>query len=196
MLGGKRSAWFGWGLLAGLLLAPQARAAGDERGPYLHMLGAASVGRSLRFNNPFRLEEPLGKGPESVSLAAGYSDFAMALLFGLPWGAQHGVWVHGSIALTGIPQEVLAPSYVFLWRFERGRMLYGRAGAAVVIEPDANVGFDAGVGGVYLFSGSLGVTAELGGSAYYGAATREVAATLVPLLSLQAGLVFDWESLP
>ena len=35
---------------------------------------ALAVGRGVRFNNPYRLEEPLGDTAESVSLAATYLD--------------------------------------------------------------------------------------------------------------------------
>lgn len=182
------------GVAAGLC-APRAAFAAD-RAPYVHLLGGASVGRSLRFNNPFRLAEPLGDTAESVSLAAAYLDLSVAALIGLPWGPQHGLWVHNSLALTGIDQSVVSPSYVFLWRFHQGHALYGRGGPSIVMSPDLNVGFEAAAGGVYMLTGSVGLTGELVGSAYYGASTREVAATFTPLLSLQAGLVLDWEALP
>jgi hypothetical protein len=181
-------------LLLTLLLS--SAAAAEERGPYVHLLGAGAVGRSLRFNNPFRLEEPLGTTPESVSLAAAYLDVSVGAFLGLPWGGQHGLWVHHSAALTGIDQAVLAPSYAYLWRFDRGHALYGRVGPSLVTSPEVNVGAELGAGGVYMVSGLFGFNAELVGSAYYGAATRQVAATLVPLLSLQVGVVLDWEVLP
>lgn len=184
-----------WGfLLLAALWSPAASA--EERGPYVHLLGGAAVGRSLRFNNPFRLEEPLGSSSESVSLAAAYLDVPVGAFLGLPWGGQHGLWVHHASALTGIDQAVIAPSYAYLWRFERGHALYGRVGPSIVMGPSPNVGAEVGGGGVYMLSGLLGLNAELVGSAYYGAATRQVAATLVPLVSLQVGLVLDWEVLP
>jgi hypothetical protein len=181
-----------WGVLAalasGLLLASEARA--EERAPYVHLIGAAAVGSALRLNNPFRLPTPLGKTPESVSTAAPYLDLGLAVLGGDPSGWQHGAWVHLSLAL-----QVAAPSYAVLRR-GAGWMAYGRAGLPVVLAPDVNLGGELAVGGVYLLSGGLGLTAEAGGSAFYGAATREVSATLVPLLSLQLGVVVDFEALP
>jgi hypothetical protein len=180
-------------LASGLLLASEARA--EERAPYVHLVGAAAVGDSLRLNNPFRLPTPLGKTPESVSTAAPYLDLSLAILGGNPSGWQHGVWTHLSLALSGVPQQVLAPSYAALRR-GAGWMAYGRAGLPVVLAPDANVGGELAFGGVYLLSGGLGLTAEAAGTAFYGAATREVSATLVPLLSLQLGVVVDFEALP
>ena len=47
-----------------------------------------------------------------------------------------------------------------------------------------------------MLSAGVGLSAEVGGAAFYGAATREVSATLVPLLYGQAGVAFDWEVLP
>lgn len=188
----------GWSILGGflLMLGSSRSAAAQERNPYAHLLGNAALGRSLRFNNPFRLAEPLGSSPESVSMAAGYLDLGIAAFLGLPWGAQHGLWLHSSIAITGIDQSVLAPTYAFLWRKNQGNSLYSRIGPSIVIGPDSNVGAELTIGGVYMFSGLFGVNAELIGTAYYGAATRQVAATLVPLLSLQVGVVFDLEVLP
>ncbi|RYE94889.1 MAG: hypothetical protein EOO75_00750, partial [Myxococcales bacterium] len=70
-------------LAALLVLSPRAARA-DERGPYVHFLGTATLGRSLRFNNPYRLETPLGSTPESVSLGASYLDLSAAALLGRP----------------------------------------------------------------------------------------------------------------
>ncbi len=184
--------------MAGLAIgAPALPAAADEdRAPYAQVLGGVTVGEALRFNNPYRLHAPLGSTAESVSLAAPYLDVAVAGLVGRPWGAQHGVWVHGSFALSGISQAVLAPSYVFLWRFPRGHSLYGRVGPSIVLGPDVNVGAELAGGGIVMLTGAIGLTAELNGSAFYGAATREVSATLIPLLALQAGVVMSWEALP
>jgi hypothetical protein len=183
-------------LLGAFALCASSSAAAEERGPYVHLLGGAALGQSLRFNNPFRLATPLGSSPESISLTAPYLDVSVGAFLGLPWGAQHGVWVHHSLALSGIDQTVITPSYAFLWRFHRGDALYGRVGPSFVTAPDPNVGAELAAGGVYMLSGAFGLNAELIGSAYYGAATRQVAATLVPLLSLQLGVVIDWEVLP
>lgn len=184
-------------LAALLLLSPRAaRAQSGERAPYVNVLGTATIGRSLRFNNPYRLETPLGSTPESVSLGASYLDLSVAALLGRPWGAQHGLWVHGAFALSGIDQGVLSPTYVFLWRFERGHALYGRVGPAFVTGPSTNLGAELAAGGIAMLTGALGVTAEVNGSAFYGAATREVSATLIPLLAAQVGLALSWEALP
>jgi hypothetical protein len=186
------------GLLAAAWLAPTtAQAAPDaERAPYAHVVLAGTLGKSLRFNNPFRLDAPLGSSGESVSAAAAYVDVAAAVMFGAPWGWQHGAWLHWSAAVTGIGQDVVAPSYVAMWRGEGPAMAYGRFGLPVVLSPNTNVGGELALGAIYMLTGGAGLTAELGASAFYGAATREVQATLVPLLSLQLGVALDWEALP
>jgi len=185
-----------WLMAVGVALATPDAAAADDRGLYAHLLGGASVGQSLRFNNPYRLREPLGSTAGSLSLGAPYLDLSGAALLGLPWGPQHGVWVHSSLALTGIGQATVTPSYAFLWRFHRGHAAYGRVGPSFVLNPDANMGAEVASGGVYMLTGSLGLNAELVATGYYGAATRGVSATFIPLLSAQAGLVIDWEALP
>lgn len=65
-----------------------------------------------------------------------------------------------------------------------------------MLEPDANVGLHAALGGVYFLSANLGVGAELDFSLFYGAATIEEPVTVIPVLSLALGFCFDWEHLP
>ena len=76
------------------------------------------------------------------------------------------------------------------------RVRSSRAGVPVVLEPDLNAGFELGVGGAYMLTAALGVGAELAGSVFYGAATLDQSASVIPLLSFQAGLWVDYEVLP
>ena len=101
-----------------------------------------------------------------------------------------------SIATDGIRQEVFTPSYLLVRRSGPRLLAYGRAGFPIVLEPDASVGLQAGLGGAYLVSANLGIGAELDFSLFYGAATIEEAATVIPVLSLALGVYFDWEHLP
>ncbi len=165
-------------------------------GLYAHVFGALSVGRGLRLNNPYRLATPLGDDAESLSLSATYLDLAANVTFGNPNGVQHGGAIHLASALDGIPQEVVTPSYVALLRLPPRFFLYGRAGTPIVLEPDASVGLEAAAGGAWLFTAGLGLTAELVGSVFYGAATQDVDATTIPIISLQLGVLVDYEVLP
>lgn len=180
-------------VLASLVSARDAAA--DERGPYVHLFGALTAGEALRFNNPYRLSTQLGQTGRSVSLAAPYVDFAGAALVGSPTFLHHGVHVHLSTALTGISQSVLAPSYITALR-RRDFTVYARFGAPIVLGPQTTTGLELGIGGLYYLRSGFALTAELGESAFYGAATREVAATLIPLTYLQAGVAIDFEVLP
>lgn len=83
---------------------------------YAHVTGTLAVGRGLRLNNPFRLRTQLGDGAQSPSLTAPYTDVAIAALFGDPHGFQQGGIVSASFAMTGVPQQVLAPGYAALYR--------------------------------------------------------------------------------
>jgi hypothetical protein len=67
--GGLASGW-------GERCARAAEVADSPAGEPLPISGLLSlaVGRGLRFNNPYRLEKPLGDTAESVSLAATYLD--------------------------------------------------------------------------------------------------------------------------
>ncbi len=165
-------------------------------GPYVHFMGGLALGEGLRFNNPFRLSKVLGKSPESLSLTAPYLDFSAAALLGHPDGLQHGLAVHLSTAVLGIAQEVLTPSYIALVRLPPRFLVYGRAGLPIVLEPDATLGLELAAGGAWMASAGLGVTAELVGSVYYGAATQQTPITTIPVLSLQVGVVVDYEVLP
>jgi hypothetical protein len=165
-------------------------------GAHGHVIGAIAVGRGLRFNNPYRLATPLGDSAESLSLSATYLDLAIGAAFGAAAGPSHGGHLHLSVALDGIPQEVIAPSYLLAYRFGGGLVAYGRAGVPIVLEPDLTAGFELGAGGAWLFNSGIGATAELSGALYYGAATHETSATVIPLVALQLGVLVDWELLP
>lgn len=164
---------------------------------YFHGFGSLSLGKGMRFNNPYRLATPLGDTPESVSLSAAYYDLGLGLVYGPARGLAHGAVLHLSIAAQGIPQEVLSVSYTALQRFDDGRiLLFGRAGVPIVLEPDLSYGLEAAVGSAYMITAGLGVQAELIGSLFYGAATQDRSVTTIPMLSAQLGLFIDYEVLP
>jgi hypothetical protein len=158
-----------------------------------HALAALSVGRGLRFNNPFRLETPLGDDAESVSLAATYLDLSLGVLSLPVQGFQHGAALSAGFALQGIGQFVLTPSYLIQFGASPRLALRGRLGVPIVVAPDTTVGLEAGFGPSFPVAFGLGVTAELVGSVFFGAATEETSVTTVPLLSLQLGIYFDHE---
>src|SRR5690606_33283133 len=101
--------------------APDARdqAAGDvdsARGGFLPGYVASALGEGLRLNNPYRLAQPLGDDAESLSRSAVYLNLAGGLLLGDPLGWQHGAQLDLSVAVEGIPQEVLTTSYLLYRR--------------------------------------------------------------------------------
>jgi hypothetical protein len=154
------------------------------------------VGRGLRFNNPYRLRRVLGDDPRSLSLGATYLDLHLGRTFSSPDGWEHGATLNLSVATDGVRQEVLTPSYLLVRRLSARVLGYARAGFPIVLEPDAAVGLEAGVGGAYFLTANLGLSAELDVSLFYGAATIERAVTLIPVASLAVGVLFDWERLP
>lgn len=156
---------------------------------------ALSIGRGLRFNNPYRLARPLGSTAESVSLAATYLDIGGAVLFGAH-EFRHGPALGGSVALQGIGQFVLTPSYLAQFGLGEGLAVHGRAGIPIVVAPDTTAGIEAGVGSRLAMAYGLGVQIELVGSAYFGAATAERSITTIPMLSLQLGIFFDHQVVP
>jgi len=164
---------------------------------YWHGFGSLSLGKGLRFNNPYRLATPLGDTPESLSLTAAYYDLALGFVRGEARGLSHGAVLHLSIAAQGIPQEVLSVSYTALERLDNGRtLLFGRAGIPIILEPDLSGGLEAALGAAYMISAGLGIQGELVGSLFYGAATQERSVTTIPVLSAQLGLFVDYEVLP
>lgn len=176
--------------------APLPAALAPAAGGYLHWTGALAVGRGLRFNNPYRLATPLGDDAESVSLSATYVDVALGAAAGEPDGWQHGGSLHFAVAAQGIPQEVLTPSYLLMHRVPPRFWVFARAGLPVVLGPDPNLGYELAVGGSAMVSAGLGVTGELVGDLFYGAATQDQAYSVIPMLSLQIGVVVDLEVLP
>lgn len=167
-----------------------------EGGTYVHGFGELMLGKGLRLNNPFRLGTPLGDDADGAAFTATYLDVGVGAAFGLPGELQHGGELSLSIATDGIAQEVLSLSYVALYPFAGQALARGRAGVPIVLGPDPNVGLELAVGGAWLFTGGLGLTAELVGSLFYGAATYEKSSTSVPVVSLEIGVWFDHEVLP
>lgn len=163
---------------------------------YQHWLGGLYLGRGLRFNNPYRLSDVLGDDAESLSLTATYLDLHVARTFSAPDRFEHGISAHFSVAMHGIRQEVLTPSYLLLKRHGPRFLGYARAGFPIVLEPDLNAGLGGGLGAAYFVSAGLGLGAELDFSVFYGAATIDEAVSVIPVMSLALGVFFDWEKLP
>ncbi|HVW28971.1 MAG TPA: hypothetical protein VHC69_26585 [Polyangiaceae bacterium] len=191
--------------LPGSETSPEATADTAERGPSTplpplggeyRLMAGTSVGRGLRFENPYRLQTELGHDAESLSLTATYLDVSIAGLIAGGERIFHGVTVHASFALEGITQEVITPSYLLLLRPVPRWALLGRAGLPVVVEPDANVGFEIAGGGVFYVTTGLGITASLVGSLFFSAATQSSARPAIPILSMELGAVYDYEVLP
>ena len=64
----------------------------------------------------------------------------------IPTFLAHGLVLRASLALEGVQQTVLAPSYMVLHRWSPWRR-YGRAGAPIVLTPDTTFGIEGGAGG-------------------------------------------------
>jgi hypothetical protein len=190
-----------------LLVAPRAlsepkdagspsREPGREKGPYVEPFAGLALGRGLRFNNPFRLETQLGDGADSLSLTASYLDVGVGAAFGDPLGLRHGAALRMSIALEGVNQQVLTPSYLVLYPIHDDVLAFARAGTPLVFEPDLSGGLELGGGAVWFVTAGAGLSAELIGSLFFGAATWERDPSVVPIVSLELGAWFEYEVLP
>ncbi len=195
-----RALTFGTLLVAASLLHPRRALAQDASGPfatgYVHGFASVGYGRGIRFNNPYRLQTELGAGASSLSLTAGYWDFGLGATLGRPNGFQHGLVTHLSVAANGVAQEVVSVSYLIERPLGRDFLGFARLGLPFVIRPDFGAGYEAALGGAYLFTSGLGVSAELVESLFLGAATWEHDPSVWPVTSLQVGLWVDYEVLP
>jgi hypothetical protein len=162
---------------------------------YVQLFGTALLGDGIRFNNPYRLATVLGSTAESLSRTATYVDLGLAATLGSPVSFQHGLALRTSIALEGVPQAVMTPSYL-LYRRWGPWAAYGRAGVPIVLTPDVTWGLEGGLGGVWFVRGGIGLTAEIVGDMFYGAGTREVKTAAYPIVSGQFGLTVAYEVLP
>jgi hypothetical protein len=184
-------------LLAGSVWAePESTLPERANHPPLQLMATAFAGDGLRFNNPYRLSTPLGSSAESVSRTNAYADLGLAVTFGDPRTVQHGFAARLSFAVEGVPQGVLAPSYLVWWRPHPALAAYARVSTPIVLTPNVTWGMEGGLGGVWFFRAGLGAAAELVGDVYYGAGTRDVKAAAYPVLSAQLGFVIAYEVLP
>jgi hypothetical protein len=195
-------------VVVALLAAPLVLGAGDARATeppredpfavkdgYAQLFVSVMGGTGLRFNNPYRLATPLGSDAESVSRTAGYVDVGLGATLGNPLGLQHGVSLRTTVALEGVGQTLMTPSYL-VWRRWRALAAFGRAGIPLVLTPEVTWGLEASAGGVFYFLGGIGVVAEIVGDVFYGAGTRDVATASYPVLSGQLGILGSYEVLP
>jgi hypothetical protein len=112
--------------------------------------------------------------------------------------------LHLGVALEGVAQQALSASYLVLYRGPWPVLGYGRAGTSLLTAPDANVGGELAAGLAYFFTGALGLNAELVGNLYWGAdvcefetaAGCQAEASVIPVLSIQGGIIMDYEVLP
>src|SRR5271170_7157199 len=111
------------------------RAATARKAWWVDVVATGFVGDGLRFNNPYRLATVLGSQAQSLSRTAAYADLGGAVLIGDPEFLAHGLVLRASLALEGVSQAVLAPSYMVLRRFGPWAA-YGRAGVPIVLSPD------------------------------------------------------------
>jgi hypothetical protein len=160
------------------------------------MLGSVEIGRGLRFNNPYRLSTQLGTDAQSVSLTASYLDFGLGVAFGPPNGLQHGAALHASIALAGVGQVSLTPTYLLAYRASQPFLAYGRVGPSFLLTPDPTIGAEVAGGFAWFLTGKVAIASELVFDLYYGAGTYDVGIATYPILSGQLGLLIEHEILP
>jgi hypothetical protein len=188
-------------LALALLSAASAARADDESPPlrtkpgYLQLFATSLVGDGLRFNNPYRLATPLGSSGQTISRTNAYVDLGLGATLGNPLGLQHGLALRMSLAVQGIAETVMTPSYL-LYRRYRDWALIGRAGVAVAVRPDLTWGGELAAGGAWFVRGGIALMGELVGDLFYGAGTREVQTPAYPVVSAQLGLMIAWELLP
>ena len=169
-----------------------------EAGPrplYFRAFAVAGAGVGLRFNNPYRLSRPIGERAESVSFTAPYGDVGLGATLGDAHGFQYGGLLRYDRSLQGVTQHVITPSFVLLRRgtsFEA----YGRLGLPLLLTPDPSLGGELTAGGAWFVRAGIGISLELIGDLFFGAATPENKRPLYPVLSGQLGVVLEWERLP
>jgi len=195
---------------AGLSVAPSVRAEESRAAPVeapaprtalvvpssYHLFTGIGFGGSLRFNNPYRLRQQLGDTAESISVPPPYFNARIGATIRGAGKLSHGAELDASFGLAGVPQEVLTPSYVAIYHWSPRWAARGRAGIPLVIEPDFNAGFEVAAGGVFFGTATVGFTLDLVGSLFFGAATVDTPRTAIPLLSLEIGVLYDYEVLP
>ena len=132
---------------------------------------------------------------KSLSFTAPYGDLGLGATFGDAHGWQFGALLRYDRTLSGVTQHVITPSAVVLRRGISWEG-YGRLGLPVLLTPDPSLGAELTAGGAWFVRAGLGISLELIGDLFFGAATPDNKRPIYPVLSGQLGVVLEWERLP
>lgn len=174
---------------------------GPARHRFADVYASLGAGASIRLYYDDRLPSEGGLGQEFVAPA--YLQLRGGFFFEGDGDLQHGVGLGLSTNLMADPQDssikegffafgqwTVSPQYLLrVWLMDEFQVL-AHVGVPVAIGLDYTVlGAELGGAAVYKFLNGLGVYADLTFSTYFAEFAQ-------PLLSLDAGLVFDYEVLP
>ncbi len=162
---------------------------------YVHTHLDLGMGKGLRFNNPYRLQQQLGSDARSLSATATTFDARVGALFGDPLGWHYGAALGLSASLSGVPQQVITPALELAYPLSGYAWARGYLGPGIVTQPDTNVGVEGGLQLVGLLRAGLGAFVTLGYAQYWGAATDQSSATSVPIAFGQVGITLRYEVL-
>lgn len=143
-------------------------------------------------------------------VAPGFIDASGAFVFGGAGIFRHGVSLTISLAVSGDgglaegfdpgSQFALTPAYLAYLRLSEDWDVFGHIGPSFAYTTNAStaggttatsVGLEVGVGGAFMVLAGLGIYAEGTHAIYLGSAD-----TIHPILSVEAGLMIDYEVLP
>lgn len=163
---------------------------------YVQLFADVGAGKALRFNNPFRLQTQLGESAQSLSATATTLELKLGAVVGDPFGWHHGLSIAVAVAVEGVPQQVVSPAYQFAVPLGTQLWWRGHVGPAIVTQPDTNVGLEAGLQLLGLVRAGIAPYLGVVYAQYWGAATDQTQASVIPILGAQAGVSVIYEVLP
>ena len=203
------------------LPVPRALAQDDELPPWLREdpLDSELAGESEQSNDPARFLVTLGAGVslrlvaneyyQQQAFAPGYIDLMAGMVLPGRGSVRHVVGLGVGINTTGdgglsvgvdpFSQLVVAPMYGIRLGYDApvpDWTLLLKISFPVTVTPNTNPGIELGAQGAYMFTAGFGAYAEAAVSYYMGGPGRTIDYTFHPIISVEAGLIIEYELLP
>lgn len=184
--------WAFFTLACALASVSSAGSAQDGAAPPPHAIATLSVGAPLRLTRNVDFDQD-AFAPVFADVLVGYTLWTRGWQHGLGLGASLNLSEEGGFTEpVGIARQVvLMPAYLGYHALDDDFALLGHVGVPIALGQATTAGAELALGGGYRWLAGVLAYAEAGVTAFVGSGT-----TINVLLSLELGIMLDYEALP